>query len=125
MKKLNITGRKSNILLQTMSLDKSLSSYIVSGLEVSSLEENNLISMPDVYTQKDMPVDTSNIPTKEELYIRSYLSQTQFLKIPAKVELLIGSNTPKAIESLEVINSQKDGPYAVKTLLGWVIDGPL
>ena len=23
------------------------------------------------------------------------------------------------------INSQKDGPYAVRTLLGWVVNGPL
>ncbi len=41
------------------------------------------------------------------------------------MELLIGSNTPKAIEPGENINSQGDGPYAVKTLLGWVVNGPL
>ncbi|KAL1277030.1 hypothetical protein QQF64_023703 [Cirrhinus molitorella] len=125
MRKLNISGRKTNILLRTMSQDKSVPSYIISGLEVSSLEENNLIPMPEVYTQKSMPVDTCNIPTKGELSKWPYLSQVQFPKIPAKVELLIGSNTPKAIEPWEVINSQGDGPYAVKTLLGWVINGPL
>ncbi len=99
IRKLNITGRKTNILLQMMSQDKSLPSYIDSGLEVSSLEENYVIPLPEVYIQKSMPVDTSNIP--------------------AKVELLIGSNTAKAIEPWEVINSQGDGPYAVKTLLRW------
>lgn len=33
MRKLNITGRKTNILLRTMSQDKSVPSYIVSGLK--------------------------------------------------------------------------------------------
>lgn len=125
MRKLNITGRKTNILLRTMSQDKSVPSYIVSGLEVSSLEERNFIHLPEVYTQKIMPVDTCNIPTKEELSKWPYLSQVQFPRIPAKVELLIGSNAPKAIEPWEILNSQGDGPYAVKTLLGWVINGPL
>lgn len=67
MGKLNISGRKNNILLRTMSQDKSVPSYVVSGLEVSSLEENNFIPLPEVYTQKNMPVDTCNIPTKEGL----------------------------------------------------------
>ncbi len=42
---------KTNILLQTMSQDKSVPSYTVSGLEVSSLEENDFIPLPDIYTQ--------------------------------------------------------------------------
>ncbi len=108
-----------------MSQDKSVPSYIVSGLEVSSMEENYFIPLPEIYTQQSMPVDTSNIPTKEEMSKWPYLNKVQILRIPAKVELLIGSNTTKAIEPWEVINSQGDGPYAVKTLLGWVVNGPL
>ena len=38
--------------------------------------------------------------------------------------LLIGVNTPKAMEPWKVINTQGNGPYAVKTLLGWVVNGP-
>ncbi len=29
------------------------------------------------------------------------------------------------MEPWEIVNSQDDGPYAVKTLLGWVVNGPL
>lgn len=108
-----------------MSQEKSVPSYVISGLEVSSLEENNFISLPEVYTQQSMPVDTCNIPTKKELSKWPYLSQVQLPRIPSKVELLIGSNSPKAIEPWKVLNSQGDGPYAVKTLLGWIINGPL
>lgn len=31
----------------------------------------------------------------------------------------------QAMESWEIINSQGNGPYAVRTLLGWVVNGPL
>lgn len=33
--------------------------------------------------------------------------------------------SPKLMEPWEVINSHGDGPYAIRTLLGWVINGPL
>ncbi len=39
--------------------------------------------------------------------------------------MLIGTNAPKVMEPWEIVNSQDDGPYAVKTLLGWVVNGPL
>lgn len=39
--------------------------------------------------------------------------------------MLIGTNVPKALEPWKVINSEGEGPYAVKTVLGWTINGPL
>lgn len=39
--------------------------------------------------------------------------------------MLIGTNAPKLLEPWEVINSQGNGPYAVRTVLGWVVNGPL
>lgn len=46
-------------------------------------------------------------------------------EIDADVELLIGVNAPKAMEPWQIINSQGNGPYAVKTIFGWVMNGPL
>ncbi|KAK0131196.1 hypothetical protein N1851_034101 [Merluccius polli] len=125
MTKLNITGQKTNILLRTINQETSTSTYLVNGLEVSALNENNSIALPEVYTQKSMPVDVKNIPRKEKLSKWPYLSEVQIPILKAEVELLIGNNAPKAIEPWQVINSHGDGPYAVKTLLGWVINGPL
>lgn len=56
---------------------------------------------------------------------RPYLKEVCLLRIEAEVGLLIGANNPKAIEPLQVINSEDEGPYAVKTALRWVIKGPL
>lgn len=40
------------------------------------------------------------------------------------MELLIGVNVYKAMEPWKVVNSRHDGPYAVQTVLGWIVNGP-
>ena len=42
-----------------------------------------------------------------------------------KVELLIGANCSRALEPVQVIASRDGGPYAMKTVLGWCIVGPI
>lgn len=125
MSQLNIKGRRTNILLQTMSHETSVPTYVVSGLEVSSLDENNFIPLPDVFTQKEMPVTANNISMKQDLARWPYLQEITIPEIDSNIELLIGTNASKIIEPWEIINSQGEGPYAVKTLVGWVVNGPL
>lgn len=89
------------------------------------LEEQNYIQLPRVYTQPDIPAKKANIPQKEDMEKWSYLSRVHLPKLEAEVGLLIGVDAYKAMEPWEIINSQNDGPYAVKTALGWVINRPI
>ena len=41
------------------------------------------------------------------------------------VDLLIGANCLEALEPVEVIPGQNDGPYAIRTTLGWCVVGPI
>ena len=41
------------------------------------------------------------------------------------VDLLIGTNCLEALEPVEVIPRQNDGPYVFKTALGWCLVGPI
>ena len=41
------------------------------------------------------------------------------------VGLLIRANCTKALEPIDVIPSKNNGPYAIKTRLGWCIAGPV
>lgn len=45
--------------------------------------------------------------------------------IEVNVDFLIGTNVPKMLEPWEVINSHGNGQYAIRTVLGWIINGPL
>lgn len=54
-----------------------------------------------------------------------YLGNINLHDVDSNVDLLIGTNAAKVMEPWEVINSQGEGPYAVRTRVGWVINGPL
>ncbi len=94
-------------------------------LEASGLETDIFYKLPEVLTQKRMPVSADNIVTKGDIAKWPYLSKVRIPCIQSEVDLLIGSNAPKMLEPWEVINSHGNGPYAIRTALGWVINGPL
>ncbi|XP_032387795.1 uncharacterized protein LOC116699370 [Etheostoma spectabile] len=72
-----------------------------------------------------MPVSRLNIPRQEDVAKWSYLRKIKLHDVDADVDLLIGTDAAKVMEPWEVINSQGEGPYAVRTRVGWVINGPL
>ena len=125
MEQLSIRGRRTEILLKTMGQERPVKTYTTTGLEVCSLDGSSFIELPEVFTQKAIPVSQENIPIQADLEAWPYLKDVQLGSIKAEVALLIGANVPKAIEPLRVINSQNDGPYAVLTRLGWTVNGPL
>lgn len=72
-----------------------------------------------------MPVTVDDMVTLKNLANWPYLSKVHIPSITANVGLLIGTNAPKLLEPWEVVNSHGNGPYAVWTVLGWVVNGPL
>lgn len=68
-----------------------------------------------------MPVSTDNLITPEEVAKFPYLSKVHFPNIKANVDLLIGSNAPRILEPWEIVNSCETGPYAIRTVLGWLL----
>lgn len=125
MNKLNLRGRRTGILLRTMGQEKVVGSHIVSDLEVAGLDGDCFCDLPDVFTQKTMPVHRGNIPRQKDLERWLHLKHIQITEIDSEIDLLIGTNVPKALEPWQVIRSVDGGPYAVKTMLGWTINGPL
>ena len=102
---------------------------LIKDLEISNASDSDIwIDIPKVYTKEEIAVDNEDIATPAKLKQWNYLQRiigkiTQDSSI--KVEMLIGANCIKALEPLEVIPSQEDGPYAFRTLLGWCIVGPV
>lgn len=125
MQRLNLQGTKTSILLRTMGQEKVVESQILTGLEVSKLDCNQFVKLPEVFTQEAIPISKHNIPTQRDIEKWEYLKDIRIPELDADVESLIGTNAPKLMEPWEIINSQGDGPYAVRTLLGWIINGPL
>ncbi|XP_052407932.1 uncharacterized protein LOC127953079 [Carassius gibelio] len=119
-------GRKCKIHIRTLGHNNAVESSIVDGLEISGFFGECFYPLPKVCTQKEMPVSTANIISERELRKWPYLEDVKIPHINADVDLLIGTNASKLMEPWEVINScEGEGPYAIRTLLGWVINGPL
>lgn len=73
----------------------ALSSCIVKGLEISELAGKKFFGLLNMFTQKEMPVSTTNIITKEEMSKWSYLKGVHIPHINTDVDLLIGTNASK------------------------------
>ncbi|KAK0135648.1 hypothetical protein N1851_028511 [Merluccius polli] len=125
MDKLGLPGRKTRIILRTMGQEKVVDSCVASHLEVAGLDSDVYCEITKLFVQQTMPVDRSNIPGQRDLEKWPPLKYVCLPEIDANVELLIGINVPRALEPLEVIRSTDGGPYAVKTVLGWTVNGPL
>ena len=51
----------------------------------------------------------------------SHLVGIEIPQIDADVGLLIGSDVPEALQPLEVRRSNNGGPFAARTIFGWVL----
>lgn len=105
----------------------------VKGLQVESLDGGVTIPLPKAYVKDVLPVDHKEIISVETIeefgYLRRVVDEIQHYPrlneqdaIP--IALVIGSNCPEAVAPIEGIPSQKPGPFAYRTQLGWCIGGP-
>ena len=111
--------------LTTMDSDNVKSENLVVNWEVSDLQGRNVVELSNVFSRAKLPVTVDDIPVQSDVERWFYLKDINLPCIDADIELLIGSDAPKLVEPHEVQRSGDGGPYAVRTLLGWTINGPL
>lgn len=102
-----------------------MGSHIVSGLEVAALNKEDICELPNAYTQVRMPIHKGNIPKQSDFQRWPHMKHVHLPEINVGIELLIGTNVPKAMEPLQVIHSVDNGPNAIRTMLDWTVNGPL
>lgn len=98
MNRLNLTGRKTSILLRTMGQEEVVSCHLVSDLEVAGLDSDHFCELAGVFTKKTMPVHHGNIPKIQDLQRWPHLECVKITEIDSGVDLLIGTNVPKVLE---------------------------
>ena len=86
------------------------------------------IKLLSAFSKKEIPVDSCEIATARKLKKWDYLeriSKELGDNEDISVDLLIGANCLQALEPVEVIPRQNDGPYAIRIALGWCVVGPI
>ncbi len=129
LNQLGTTGQATTLKLRTMSGETQLPSVAVNNLTISSYSGENAIRLPKCFSREEIPVSNIQIPRADILSRFAHLQEATD-DMPAymphiPVGLLIGNNCTKALEPQRVIPSTGTGPFAVKYLHGWTINGPL
>ncbi|XP_067676252.1 uncharacterized protein [Haliotis asinina] len=82
--------------------------------------------MHHVFVIPDIPVFASSIASQTDLDKWPHLKDISLHELEgAQVELLIGQDNPSALAPIDICRGGLDEPYASRTMLGWVINGPL
>ena len=128
-KQLGVEGVKVMLRLATMHGESQVESTIMDNLVVTRVNDNNPIELPGSYTRDEFQAGHRQIPTPDLINQWTHLSEIA-KKIPEfephfEIGLLIGSNCPAALDPLEVVPCQSDGPYALRLRHGWTVSGPL
>jgi hypothetical protein len=125
MKRLNLKGEKTILSLTTMERERSESTRSIVSLEILDLSETNLVELPMVFTSPSLPVTTENMACQQDIAKWEHLQGIKIPQIEAEIDLLIGSDVPEALQPEEVRKGRNGQPYATRTILGWVVNGPL
>ncbi len=94
-------------------------------LEIADLGGNCDINLPKVYSRASLPVPKEAIGRQEDVNCWSYLNGINLQSIEADIGLLIGTDVPQALQPCKIRQSQNGGPFATRTVLRWVLNGPL
>ena len=126
MRQLGVNGTRTQISLTTLEKKDSLiDSFVVKGLVISDLDENVFIELPALYTRPEIPVSKEDIPAQGDIDQWPHLCGVCLPEVDAEIGLLVACDVPTVFDPLEVKHSQNGGPYASRTSMGWVVNGPL
>jgi hypothetical protein len=83
------------------------------------------VRLEKVLTTEQLPI-SNNFLTNKDLSRWPHLNDISLAEVSSKeVTILIGNDAPEALCPLEVKRGGKGQPYAVRSLLGWAVEGPL
>ncbi|XP_046855980.1 uncharacterized protein LOC124449080 [Xenia sp. Carnegie-2017] len=95
-------------------------------LDVVGVSTGKGVRLDKVWTTNTLPVALESIPTNTDVKGWSHLKGVNLTDlVDKKVTILIGSDVPEALCPLEVRSGKRNQPYAIRTILGWTVMGPL
>ena len=116
------------IQLRTMHGTTTSATSAVHDLIVTDWYGENPITLPKTYAKEEIPASGYQIPTPDVIrkwsHLQDICDKFHEYKPDLTIGLLIGSNCPRALEPLQVVPSESDGPYAVQLCHGWSVNGP-
>ena len=123
--RLNVKGKRTTLSLTTIEKANSKTESSIVSLELSDLNGENTVAIETVFSTPNLPISTKNLATREDIDKWTYLSVIKSDRIDEEIGLVIGCDVPEVLEPIEIRKSERGGPYAAKTVFGYVVNGPL
>ena len=126
LESLGATGRPETMELTTLEKASSQSRVRVLRLTVADPEGRETIELPRVYSRTDLHLSPDNLVSQEEVEQWPHLRDLPLhYATVEEVTLLIGQDCPEALIPLTTVSGARGEPYAVRTHLGWTVNGPV
>ena len=124
--KLGVPGRHEKMRLTTLeNYDTPIDTFAVT-LQVTDMNDDNILVMKHVVTRPKFHVSSNCLVSQKELTRWPHLCDIPLPDIDAReAHLLIGQDNPLALTPKEVREGGPGTPYAVRTILGWTLNGPI
>ncbi|XP_063964310.1 uncharacterized protein LOC135156299 [Lytechinus pictus] len=124
-RQLHAVERKQSLNLTTLERSNNMVDTSVVSLIVDTGPDTEIVKLPCVYTRESINIHDSHIAKVDDVTGWHHLDG---INVPIvtqhEVGLLIGQDVPGALIPMEV-RAADDGPYAIRTKLGWAVSGPV
>ena len=125
-KALGILGTLNSVNITTLDNYNTPTDTFLVNLEVTDINNENLVVMRNVLTRPRICVDIDHLVTREEMAAWPHLQDITIPDVsPSDVLLIIGLDNPTAVAPKEVREGGDGTPYATKTIFGWTLNGPI
>ena len=126
LRTLGLQGRPETMSLTTLDKKHNRTPTRVVSLDATNPDGEERLHLGQVYARDNLPIDPCNRVTMSEAARWSHLKGLPLHHTPIdEVMLLIGQDYPDALVPLATVPRGKGGPYAVRTRLGWTVNGPM
>ena len=120
-KELNIKGTDVNYSLGTLSKSEENKSSQAVDLCLKSQDKKQSLTLSDVYVVDDIPVGICNVDVSQF----DHLYALPLIHAISEVDIVIGQDNAEALVPVQTIRGKKGEPYAVLTMFGWTVNGPV
>jgi len=119
---LGLKGKSVTYRLNTLSASNEIKDTNVVQLALTSNDGTKMLKVANVHVVKEIPVNMPQINVNGYEHLKGLVKHSSVID---QVDLLIGQDNAEALIPLEVKRGQKGEPFAVRTLFGWSINGPI
>ena len=126
MSKLQAPYHPVKMKLSTLTSTSSITCKKLQNLKLRGWNKNTTVKLNSCYSRDMIPCNRAHIPTRRTAEQLHHLQDIANCLPPlqdCEVGLLIGYDCPQALAPRDTIAGEDDGPFAIKTDLGWSVIG--